>query len=97
MMTLKLYRHGEHSEQLITDELSEIPKQPQDGTNFSGLIKRFDKHTRVHENGMSMGWVTRKYADAVEFTGCGWRTWVSLLLGVCFRFRIRRCRFLDAI
>ena len=68
MMTLKLYRHGEHSEQLITDELSEIPKQPQDGTNFSGLIKRFDKHTRVHENGMSMGWVTRKYADAVEFT-----------------------------
>ncbi|TVO58817.1 DUF6708 domain-containing protein [Denitromonas halophila] len=71
MTTLRLYRHGEHPEQQITDELPATPAQPKNSANFSGVAKRFDKHTRAHENGMSMGWVKRTYADAFECTRAG--------------------------
>ncbi|WP_159691065.1 DUF6708 domain-containing protein [Cognatazoarcus halotolerans] len=35
------------------------------------MVKRFDKHARTHENGMSMGWVKRMHADAIECTRAG--------------------------
>ena len=71
MTTLRLYRHGEHPEQQITDAPPETPTQPKEGANFSGVVKRFDKRTRAHESGMSMGWVKRTYVDAIECTRAG--------------------------
>lgn len=71
MTTLRLYRHGEHPEQRIPDDLHETQSPPKDGATFDGVVKRFDKRTRAHENGMSMGWVKRTYADGIEFTRTG--------------------------
>ena len=71
MTTLRLYRHGEHPEQRVSADLPEPEARLQEGANFSGVVKRFDKHARTHENGMSMGWVKRMHADAIECTRAG--------------------------
>ena len=71
MTTLRLYRHGEHPEQQTSADIPEPEAQSKEGANFSGVVKRFDKCTRAHENGMSMGWVKRTYADAIECTRAG--------------------------
>ncbi|TVO58815.1 DUF6708 domain-containing protein [Denitromonas halophila] len=55
----------------MSADLPEPEAPPKEAANFSGVVKRFDKRTRAHENGMSMGWVKRTYADAVEYTRTG--------------------------
>jgi len=71
MMTLKLYRHGEHPEHQVSVARPEPEAPLKDEASFSGVVKRFDKRTRAHENGKSMGWVKRTYADAIECTRAG--------------------------
>ena len=87
---MKLYRHGEHPEQQLSADLPEPEVPLQEGANFSGVVKRFDKYARAHENGMSMGWVRQTYVDALEWTRAGdgarglgfFSACVSLMIGM---------------
>ncbi|TVT71760.1 MAG: hypothetical protein FHP92_16390 [Denitromonas halophila] len=55
----------------MSADLPETPAPAKDGVTFDGVVKRFEKRTRASENGMSMGWVKRTYADAIECTRAG--------------------------
>lgn len=86
MTALRLYRHGEHPEQQVSDELPETPVPVKEGATFDGVVKRFDKRTRAHENGMSMGWVKRTYPDGIEFTRTGSGARGLMFFWVCVLF-----------
>ncbi|WP_159691074.1 DUF6708 domain-containing protein [Cognatazoarcus halotolerans] len=68
---MKLYRHGAQPEQRGHEGVSETLSPTKEGAAFDGVVKRFDKHIRAHENGMSMGWVKRKFPNAIEYTRMG--------------------------
>ena len=78
MKSRKLYPHGEYVNRfyrpLKGQEESPIgvrtAAERSDG-NVSGVVTRFDKRSKAHDNPLAMGWIKATYENAVEYTRTG--------------------------